>query len=327
LTPTRTTFQGLAGWEIALWYVLVTISTAVLFWGTWRLLLKYRRGWRHNGGLRHLPRRLARGALSVFSHDKLLRRQKFAGTGHLLIFYGFLVLFIGTAILAFQDDFARPLLHFDFWKGGFYLVYSLFLDVFGAGLIVGVIVMVITRGVLRPRRLDYKRVDGGEAKFDRSRYLVGDWILVAALFYLAVSGFLLESLRIAQNNPSFEVWSPVGWALAQGLRGIGVKGDIAGNAHLAVWWMHGRHPIHEDRPCACEPGQPRGARRARRQEAAAPARGRAGRCHWLREDHRFQLAAPGLARRLHEMWEVPHLVPGDRGGLPALATRPDPRPA
>ena len=53
-----------------------------------------------------------------------------AGLGHLLIFYGFLVLFIGTAILAFQDNVAKPLLDFDFWHGWFYLGYSLFLDLF-----------------------------------------------------------------------------------------------------------------------------------------------------------------------------------------------------
>lgn len=239
MTPTRTTFEGLSSWEVALWYALVFISTAVLLWGVWRLLSKYRRGWRRDGGIRHLLRRLAKGAWSVFSHDTLRRRQRLVGSGHMLIFYGFLVLFIGTVILAFQDDFAKPLLHFDFWRGGFYLVYSLCLDIFGAALVIGVVVMVINRGVLKPARLSYKRVDGGEAKYDRSRYVFGDWILVAALFYLAVSGFLLEALRIAEKNPSFEVWSPVGWALAQALRGVGVTGDVAAHAHLAVWWMHG----------------------------------------------------------------------------------------
>ena len=239
MTPTRTTFEGLAPWEVALWYALVVISTAIVFWGAGRLVLKYRRGWRGGPALGQLLRGLGRATLSVFSHDKLRRRQRLAGTGHLLIFYGFLTLFIGTVILAFQDDFVRPLFGFVFWQGNFYLIYSLLLDVFGAALIVGVVVMAIMRGVQRPARLSYKRVDGGEAKFDRRRYVVGDWILVAALLYLAVTGFILEALRIAETNPSFEVWSPVGWALAQGFRAIGIQGGGAANAHLAVWWLHG----------------------------------------------------------------------------------------
>jgi Fe-S oxidoreductase len=239
LTPTRTTFEGLAQWEVVVWYVLVTLSTAVLFWGIARLALKYRFGRRKPLGLDHLPRRLARGLASVFSHDKLRARQPLAGGGHLLIFYGFLVLFIGTVILALQDDFAKPLLHFDFWHGQFYLTYSLFLDVFGAALIVGLVVMGVVRGGLKPPRLNYRRPAGEPGNFDRTRYVIGDWVLVAALAFLAVSGFLLESLRIAERNPSFEVWSPVGWTLAQGLRGVGISGAVAANAHHAVWWVHG----------------------------------------------------------------------------------------
>ena len=222
-----------------MWYSLVVISTAILLWGIARLALKYRRGRRRPLGLDHLLRRLARGAGSVFSHDKLVSRQPVAGTGHLLIFYGFLVLFIGTVILALQDDFARPLFHFEFWRGSFYLTYSLFLDVFGAALIVGLIVMAVTRGVIKPPRLDYQRPIGEEGAYDRTGYVIGDWVLVAALAFLALSGFLLEALRIAETNPSFEVWSPVGWALAQALRGLGVSGDVAANAHHVVWWVHG----------------------------------------------------------------------------------------
>jgi Fe-S oxidoreductase/nitrate reductase gamma subunit len=239
LTPTRTTFEGLASWEVGVWYVLVFISTAVLFWGFARLVLKYRHGWRRPPSAAVLLRGLGSATASVFSHQKLMQRQRLAGTGHLFIFYGFLTLFIGTVILALQDDFARPLLHFEFWHGGFYLVYSLFLDVFGGALIVGVLVMAVTRGLLRPARLSYKRVDHGEAKYDRKRYIIGDWVLVGALLFLAVTGFLLEALRIAERNPSFEVWSPVGWALAQVLRGIGVQGNAAASAHLVVWWLHG----------------------------------------------------------------------------------------
>jgi Fe-S oxidoreductase len=239
LTPTRTTFEGLAPWEVGLWYVLVFVSTAVLFWGIARLVLKYRHGWKRPPSSAALLSGLGRGLASVFSHDKLMRRQHLAGTGHLLIFYGFLTLFIGTVILAFQDDFVRPLFHFEFWHGGFYLIYSLFLDVFGAALIVGGLVMVVVRAFVRHARLSYKRVDKGEAKYDRKRYEIGDWVLVSALLFLAVTGFLLEALRIAETNPSFEVWSPVGWALGQGLRGVGVHGTMAANAHLVVWWVHG----------------------------------------------------------------------------------------
>ena len=234
----RQTFEGLARWEIGVWYALVAVSTAVLLWGVARLLMKYRRGARRTP-LDHPGRRLWRAFLAVISQSTLRHRHPLAGLGHTLVFYGFLVLFIGTVILAFNDDFTRLLFGYDFWHGAFYLGYSLFLDVFGAGLIVGLGVMAIIRGVQRPFRLDYRRPDRTPGEYDRTPYVVGDWVFSGTLFFLALTGFLLEAVRIAERNPSFEVWSPFGWAVAQGLRGLGLQGQAASQVHLGLWWMHG----------------------------------------------------------------------------------------
>jgi Fe-S oxidoreductase len=235
---TRQTFEGLARWEIAIWYALVAISTAVLLWGIARLVLKYRRGRRFQPLDRPL-RRAFRTSISVFSPSTLIKRHPFAGVGHTLVFYGFLVLFIGTVILAFNDDFTRLFFGYDFWHGAFYLGYSLFLDVFGAALVFGLTVMAIIRGVQRPFRLDYRRPDRKPGEYDRTPYIVGDWVFVGALFFLALTGFLLEAVRIAQHNPSFEVWSPVGWVVGQGLRGLGLQGEAAASVHFGLWWTHG----------------------------------------------------------------------------------------
>ena len=97
-----------------------------------------------------------RTAKVVATHAWIRRRDPLSGLGHLLVFYGFVVLFIGTAILAFQDDLAEPVLGFDFWRGWFYLGYSLFLDVFGAALVVGLSIFAVKRGLLRPFRLSLR---------------------------------------------------------------------------------------------------------------------------------------------------------------------------
>jgi Fe-S oxidoreductase len=235
VTETRQTFAGLSHWEIVFWYGLIVVSTSVFFWGVARLVLKYRRG-RPTVELRGIGRRAARATAIVFTHRWIKRRDPLAGLGHALIFYGFLVLFIGTGILAFQDDIAKPVLGFDFWRGRFYLGYSLVLDVFGFALAVGLAIMAVKRGIVRPARLDYKRPDREE---DRSRYVVGDWVFLASLFFLALSGFLLEAFRIAETRPSFEVWSPVGWAVGNGFRALGMTPQQASSAHFATWWTHG----------------------------------------------------------------------------------------
>jgi Fe-S oxidoreductase len=230
VTETRQTFAGLPHWEIVFWYALIVVSTAIFFWGVARLVLRYRQGG-SNVAFRDLPGRIARAAGIVLTHKWIKRRDPLAGAGHALIFYGFLVLFAGTAVLAFQEDFAKPLFGFDFWHDGFYLGYSLVLDVFGIALAIGLAVMAVNRG-LHPPRYEYRASD-------RRVYVAGDWVFLGALFFLALSGFLLESFRITQTNPSFEAWSPVGWAVGRGFRSLGMTAQQASSAHFATWWAHG----------------------------------------------------------------------------------------
>jgi len=234
---TRQTFEGLAQWEIAVWYTLVTISTIVLLWGIARLVRKYRRG-RRQMPIKHPLRRLWGTAIAVGTHSTLRHRHPIAGVSHALTFYGFVALFIGTVILAFNDDFTRLLFGYDFWHGGFYLGYSLVLDVSGAALIIGLGIMAIIRW-WRPFRLDYWRPDRKPGEYDRTPYIVGDWVFLGSLFFLALTGFLLEAVRIADHNPSFEVWSPIGWVVGQGFRGLGLRGQGAASLHFVLWWIHG----------------------------------------------------------------------------------------
>ncbi len=235
---TRKTFANLGLWEKGLWYVLILVSTGIFAWGMWRHARKYLRG-RSAFTLDRPGRRVRRAVTTTLSHSWIRRRDPVAGLGHLLIFYGFVVLFIGTAILAFQDDFARPILGFDFWHGWFYLGYSLFLDLFGVALVVGLGVMAVKRGILKPFRLDYWRPDRAEGEYDRKPYVIGDWTFLGVLFFLALTGFLLEGFRIAIANPGFEVWAPFGWLLGQMFIAGGLEGGSAESARLVTWWVHG----------------------------------------------------------------------------------------
>jgi Fe-S oxidoreductase len=237
---TRETFAGLETWEIVLWYALIGVSVAIFAFGVGRLVLKYRRG-RARAPAGNVVERTVSTAKIVATHAWIRRRDPLSGLAHLLVFYGFVVLFIGTAILAFQDDFAEPVLGFDFWHGWFYLGYSLFLDVFGVALVIGVTVFAVKRGLLKPFRLSYWRPAepapplAGEAK----AYRLGDWIFLGSLFFLALTGFLLEAFRIAVDDPSFEVWAPFGWLAGQAFIALGFDGAAADSARATTWWVHG----------------------------------------------------------------------------------------
>jgi Fe-S oxidoreductase/nitrate reductase gamma subunit len=150
--------------------------------------------------------------------------------------WGFIVLFIGTCIVALDHDvlswFGVKIL-----KGSFYLWFSATLDIFGVLFIIGLVLMIVRRMVMKPRALDYGRADDQDGKVDRSGFVTDDMIFVWMLLFIALSGYVVEAFRIGQTMPDFEKWSPVGYGLASMFSGMGV--DTMSDAHLWSWWIHG----------------------------------------------------------------------------------------
>ena len=94
-----------------------------------------------------------RGALvkSIF-HGRIIRRNKrYAGIMHACIFGGFVILFIGTVIVAIEDDITVPLFHWSFYRGNFYLGYKLMVNIGGGSLIVGGVIGILRRLRLPPQ--------------------------------------------------------------------------------------------------------------------------------------------------------------------------------
>ena len=235
----RQVFQGLSRGEIVLWYGLIVVSTAAFVWGAAQLVLKYRRGRADRLAAPPLGQRTASMLRITLSHSRLKRRDHAAGMAHLLVFYGFVLLFVGTTILGIQTDFASPVFGLYFWQGAFYLGYKLVLDVSGLMLLVGLVALAARRGVLTPPKLDYHRPDRTPGSYDRALYRVGDWVFLTTLLWLVVTGFLLEGLQLASVHPSFAAWTPVGWVLFKFFTAIGLSGGSAGVAHHVLWWIHG----------------------------------------------------------------------------------------
>ena len=156
-----------------------------------------------------------------------------------MVFYGFLLLFAGTAILGLDSDFTVPVFHWRFWQGGFFLGYKLVLDIAGLMLLAGLCTLAARRWIRRPQRLDYEYPPLAVGDRDRSLYRLGDKVFVSTLVLLAVTGFLLEGLALAQAGPSWAGWSPVGWLLMKIFVSIGLDGSTAGVAHHVFWWIHG----------------------------------------------------------------------------------------
>jgi len=152
---------------------------------------------------------------------KSILREAFPGWMHFFIFWGFLILSIGTGLVALQADFTDLLFGVKFLKGDFYLIFSFLLDLAGLMAIVGVLMAMWRRYVTKPARLDNKPDDG----------IVLLWILV-----VLVTGFLAEGARIAHSMPGYERWSFVGWFTALLFSGM-EKGSIE-ITHKVFWYVH-----------------------------------------------------------------------------------------
>jgi Fe-S oxidoreductase/nitrate reductase gamma subunit len=223
-----------------LWYVLAVLSTLVFIYGVARPVVKYGRGRRE--GLpprRELPGRIRDALRILLSHVTVKRRDAYAGLAHAGIFYGFVVLFIGTVILAINTDLTEPFFGWRFFEGDFYLAYSIVLDVLGLALLAGVVLMMVRRGIVRPRKLDYDRPDREGETPERRVYRVGDWVFVGILLVLVLTGYVLEGARIAMEQPGYDEFSPAGWVAAQGFDALGAGDGALRATRHALWWFHG----------------------------------------------------------------------------------------
>jgi Fe-S oxidoreductase/nitrate reductase gamma subunit len=235
--PGREVFRSLTAPSILAFYALSAAALAVFAYGAWGRLRKYRAG-RPAGRLPDIGLRLAAALRALATHSTLRHRQAGAGAAHWLIFWGFVVLFLGTLIIMVDYDMVRLVNPaWRFWRGSFYRWYSATLDVLGAGFVVGLAVMMARRWLARPALLDYTRPDRPPGTYDRAGYVADDRLFLWLLFAIGVTGFLVEGLRIAADRPPFEPWSVVGWQLASLLDLAGVA-PLANPLHLATWWVH-----------------------------------------------------------------------------------------
>ncbi|MDP3767875.1 MAG: (Fe-S)-binding protein, partial [Dehalococcoidia bacterium] len=149
--------------------------------------------------------------------------QAYPGIMHAIMFWGFLALFLGTVLATIDYDITLPLFGYKLLKGTFYLVYETVLDLFGLFFVIGLGMAVWRRFVVRSARLD------PTARFA--------WVLLL-LLVINVTGFVMEACRLAVVRPWWAPWSPVGYALGQGMLAAGMSEGALRATHLATWLFH-----------------------------------------------------------------------------------------
>lgn len=206
---------GLPHWGMIMLDVAVfLIVTGYLFWQ----IRKHYQWWKV-GKEEELPGSFSNRFVHFLKKaifQQALLTDKWPGYAHILLYSGFVVLFIGTCIIAFREYVTVMIFGWDFFKGGFYLSYSFLLDFFGLFTLAGLLYFSVRRWILKPRRLNYS------STFNVSLLL---------LFLVIITGYLVEGSRIAITRPAFEQWSFVGWAISGWF-------PPSPGLHRFLWWIH-----------------------------------------------------------------------------------------
>ncbi|MDW7646117.1 MAG: heterodisulfide reductase-related iron-sulfur binding cluster [Desulfuromonadales bacterium] len=204
-------------------YLLALAAFGLLAWGVRQRLAH----WRQGKALNRFDRpqeRLGRMVAEVLAQTKVARVRE-GGLYHALFFWGFAILFAGTLLVMLQADLLTPLFEFNLLQGGFYLIFSLVLDLAGALAILMLAGLFVRRFFIKPAGLETKPED---------LWLHG--LLVAIL----ITGFFIEGARLAATelvwNPELARYSPVGLLVAKSMAGLSSQG--LATLHVFFWWLH-----------------------------------------------------------------------------------------
>jgi Fe-S oxidoreductase/nitrate reductase gamma subunit len=147
--------------------------------------------------------------------QKYFFRESYPGIMHLFIVVGFC---IPLAVVIITQC---PLVRLPLTFGTYF---SCALDIIGLCALIGCLLAIVRRYVLRPDRLDNTPDDAVAL------------ILVSALFLL---GFVIEGFRIGITNPPNALWTPVGLLASKILSAIGLMGErSAPFLHHLTWRVH-----------------------------------------------------------------------------------------
>ena len=158
---------------------------------------------------------------TVFFTGKVTRNKE-VGIFHSLIFYGFVILWIATDLVAIHYD--TP---FKVFTGTTYIVVSFLADMAGVLILVGIALAYKRRYIKKPAYLEATNPNQ-------------ELFMYAMLVFLVVIGYFIEGLRILGTGmPEGETtWAPVGWMLAKIFGGLNLSDETLAYSYRTLWFFH-----------------------------------------------------------------------------------------
>ena len=210
-------------------YVLFLLAAAAggyaIYQRVFRLVLQGRSEYRFDRPWERLS-----GAMAiVLGQKKVLQRVPFgdwAGLGHASIFWGFLTFMLSYAIFIFAAAAWQPFPEWLLTETGA-RVYSSYLDILAAVLLVVLIWAAVRRWVVRPRRLSFDLTRNPDAI-----------IIVGMIAGLMASTILTHSFYVAEGGTGPEADVIIGGALGRLFVDAGISESTASVLQGLFWWVH-----------------------------------------------------------------------------------------
>jgi Fe-S oxidoreductase/nitrate reductase gamma subunit len=156
--------------------------------------------------------------VDVLAHGRFLRNP-YAGMMHLIIFWGFVILLLASAVDATTYYTNRHI------TGAPYLWFSLIVDIGGLLVLVGMIMAAYRRYIWKPKGLNT---------------ILDDGVVLTSMAAILITGYMIEGLRQAATeltlHPDWAVWSPGGFVFAKAFAGMSQNSLLFW--HKFLWWFH-----------------------------------------------------------------------------------------
>ncbi len=204
-------------------YALSVVAVAIFAWGFCRRIRVYRLG-KHLNRRDHVLRRLWLTLRNSLAQWRVLLVPA-PGIFHSVLFWGFSLLFLGTALIMLQIDVIHPIFNVEYLHGGFYEAFSLVLDLAGLAAVLTLGGLLVRRFLYRPKGLPTIR---------------DDYIVHALLFAILLTGFVVEGLRMAateipEGSPLVH-YAPIGYLF--GRLFTAMSPTVLQVTHEVLWWFH-----------------------------------------------------------------------------------------
>ncbi len=136
---------------------------------------------------------------------------------HAMIFWGFALLFFATLIVAIQADFGLQI-----FRGPLYLFIKVTANLFGLLALLGILMALWRRYVIRPQRLDNTKDDA---------------IILALILLILITGFIVQGLRMAIEPDPWATYAFMGYIMAPWLASLFSEATLL-SLHKIIWWIH-----------------------------------------------------------------------------------------